>query len=124
MAPLSRVAETSGKGPPVLLVRGRSGGVFVMARDELLERVERLGEGQVIELPDERDHVAVRGAAEAVEAPRLGVDGERRSVVLVEGAAAEEDAPRAPELDALPDHVRDRDLALDALDPFPGRVVR
>jgi len=39
-------------------------------RDGLLERVEGFWEGQMIELPDEGDHVAVLGAAEAIEALR------------------------------------------------------
>src|SRR6266852_2936966 len=62
---------------------------FVICR-EPLQHVQRLAKAQSFDPLQERDHVAVGATAEAVENFRLGVDRERRGMVLVEGTEADQ----------------------------------
>ena len=75
-----------------------------------------LGEVELLGLPDERDHVALRPAAEAVVELVHGVDREARRPLLVERAAAHVARAGLAQLSALGDdgdHVR---CGLDLLD--------
>jgi hypothetical protein len=84
------------------------------------EPLDRTGEVELLGLAHERDHVALRAAAEAVVELLERIDGEARRPLLVEGAAAYVPRPRLPQLRAPADHRDDVDGGFDVLD---GRVL-
>src|SRR5690606_29023172 len=74
----------------------------------LRQPLDGLAEGQVLDLLDERDHVAAFGAAEAVVHPAFGRDVEGGRLLVVERAPPLEVATaRVAQLDVLADHVGD-----------------
>src|SRR6478672_11068449 len=68
--------------------RARPAALLVVQLDAELggEPLDRLGEGEVLDLLHERDDVAALAAAEAVVAADGGTHGEARRLLVVEGA--------------------------------------
>ncbi len=88
---------------PALLVAQRDAGLAGQALD-------RLREGEVVDLHHERDGVAALLAAEAVEEPLARTDLEGRGLLVVEGAQAlQVAAARVAQLEVLRDDGVDRD---------------
>ncbi len=74
------------------------------------QALDRLREGEVVDLHDEVEGVPARLAAEAVVEPLAGADLEGRGLLVVEGAQAlEVAAARVAQLEVLGDHGVDRD---------------
>ena len=74
------------------------------------EALDRLGEGEVVDLHHEVDGVAALLAAEAVEEPLARADLEGGGLLVVEGAQAlEVAAARVAQLEVLGDDGVDRD---------------
>src|SRR4029453_9133463 len=70
------------------LFRVRAGRLVFGRRPEALgEPLDRPGEVELLGVTDERDYIPARAAAEAVEELVLGVHGEARRALLVEGTA-------------------------------------
>src|SRR5881396_2029637 len=81
IAPSPKTADTVGTGRRFLMALALLGCFGFMFEAHLIQGVERLAEAELLDLPEERDDVAVLEAAEAVECVRLRVDGERRVAV-------------------------------------------
>ena len=65
-------------------------GVWFTGWQELFEAAERLGEAQMLDLSCESDHIAVHAAAKAIKCSRGGIDGERRILIFMKRAGADE----------------------------------
>ena len=94
-----------------------------MFEAHLIQGVERLAEAELLDLPEERDDVAVLEAAETVERVRLGVHGKRRIAVVVEGTAAHQLVAVPFKPDVLADHARNRNLVLDAAHALTSDLI-
>ena len=105
---------------PLPLLSCRPGAALLVAElhaEPVGEALDRLGEGQVVDLHDEGDDVAADLAAEAVEGAHARADREGRRLLVVEGAEALEVAAAGrPERDHLADHVGDVGPLLDEHD--------
>src|SRR5437667_8716299 len=88
IAPSSKTADTVGTGRCFFALRAVLLRLGFMFEAHLIQGVESLAEAELLDLPEKRDDVAVLEAAEAVEGAGLGIGGERRVAVVVEGTAA------------------------------------
>src|SRR5688500_4191196 len=73
------------------LGRGRSAGslrIFNGHAETLAQSLDRFGKIQLLRLTHERDHVTRLAAAEALVETLVGVDVERRRLLVVEGTQA------------------------------------
>ena len=102
--------------PLLALALLRERRVVVTERDPGARResFDGFGEVEVLDLADERDRVAALLAAEAVEDAHFRIDRERRRLLAVERAQADEAAADALEPDVL---ARERDEVGDFADP-------
>ncbi len=83
---------------------------------EPFKHAERLPEAQMFDSLQEVQHVAVRAAAVAMERCRFRIDRKRRRVIFVKGAKTDQGDSGAAQFHVSPDHLRDRNRALDPFD--------
>ena len=105
-----RVVRVLAAGPLVDLDAGAAG-----------QDLEGLGEVDGVALHHEREDVAVLAAPEAVPRVAAGRHDEARGLLAVERAQALEGGPGLPQLDGLPDDIRDGEPALDLGDDTDGQ---
>ncbi|NCL73462.1 hypothetical protein AIIKEEIJ_00899 [Rhodococcus sp. YH1] len=109
--------DEPGAGAPVALHRRTAALVVEGVADPVGELLDGLDEADVLDLLQERVHVAALAAAEAVEVTVVGADVEGRGLLVVEGTQPlHRVGAAAPEGDVLADDVLDPDAVADGRD--------
>lgn len=105
----------------VALHAGGRAGVGDRVADPVGEQFDGLDEADVLDLLEERVHVAALAAAEAVEVPVVGADVKRRRLLVVKRAQAlERIRTGTPQLDVIADHFIDAHPFADGGDVAVG----